>query len=46
MNTNETNQTVAEGGVTELGIASLDTKGGPYTGEPIGGLNLAGISDE
>lgn len=46
MNTNENIRTNLQEDVIELGVASVETKGGPLAGEEIGGINFLGISEE
>ncbi|MBD8881994.1 MULTISPECIES: benenodin family lasso peptide [Rhodanobacter] len=46
MNTNENIDTTASEDVTVLGIASVETQGGPLTNEVIGGFSPAGISQD
>jgi len=46
MNTNENIRTNALEDVIELGVASVDTQGGPLTNEFIGGVAPMGISQE
>jgi hypothetical protein len=47
MNTNDnTNRTNAQEDVVELGVASVETKGGPLTNEVIGGFAPMGISQD
>jgi len=46
MNTNENIRTSAPDDVIKLGTASVETKGGPFTGEDVGGIKASGISDE
>ena len=45
MDTNENIRTQQDD-VIELGVASVETKGGPLAGERIGGTNPLGISEE
>lgn len=45
MNTNE-NIRNQQDDVIELGVASIETKGGPLAGEQSGGINSLGISEE
>ena len=46
MNTNENIRNDTQDDVIELGVASVETKGGPFTGEDVGGIKASGISDE
>ncbi|MEN1956577.1 benenodin family lasso peptide [Luteimonas changyuni] len=46
MNTNEDTRVNAPEEVIALGIASEETKGGPLSGEFIGGNTALGISEE
>jgi len=47
MDTNENIRTYAQDDVIELGVASIETQGGPATGEGIGaGPVLPGISED
>jgi hypothetical protein len=46
MKMNENIRTIPQDDVIELGVASTETKGGPFTGEDIGGPNALGISEE
>lgn len=42
---NETPSTAGTADLTVLAIASTDTKGGPLTGEEMGGFATCGISE-
>lgn len=46
MNTNENTRNNANEDVVVLGSASMETHGGPFAGEEIGGVNPLGISDD
>ena len=46
MNTKENIRINTPEDVIELGVASMETKGGPLAGEEIGGKNVLGISEE
>ncbi len=46
MNTNENIRTNPQEDVIELGVASVETQGGPLTNEVIGGFALMGISQD
>lgn len=46
MNTNENIRTNPQEEVIELGVASVETQGGPLTNEVIGGFAPMGISQE
>lgn len=46
MDTNDNARTNAPEDVIVLGVASVETKGGPLAGEEIGGPNVLGISEE
>ena len=46
MNTNENTRGNEPEDVIVLGIASVETQGGPLAGEEIGGHNVLGISEE
>lgn len=46
MNTNENIRNETSEEVIELGVVSTDTKGGPLTGEDIGGPHASGIAEE
>jgi hypothetical protein len=46
MNTNENIRNDTPEDVIVLGVASTETKGGPFTGEDVGGIKASGISDE
>lgn len=44
MDTNQNARNHVQDEVIELGVASVETKGGPLAGEEIGGFNVPGIS--
>ncbi|MBN6150769.1 benenodin family lasso peptide [Xanthomonas sp. AmX2] len=46
MDTNDNARANLPDDVVVLGVASVETKGGPLAGEEIGGPNVLGISEE
>jgi len=46
MDTNENTRNNASEDVIVLGVASIETQGGPLIDEPIGGLSGTGISQD
>ncbi len=46
MNTNESTRTNSQDDVIELGVASVETQGGPLMNEVIGGFTATGISQD